>query len=69
MTKEQFQDPSTDMMEVYFFYYTIMGGKISLSFEQFREVFSHWIFNVVGIGRLANLQYYVIKQLNKHFEI
>lgn len=66
MTAEQFQNPATDMMEVYFFYFNLKGGK-SLSLEVFRQVFSLWIFNVIGFSRLAGIQYYVIKQLNKHF--
>lgn len=66
MTAQQFQDPNTDMMEVYLFYYNIKKGK-SLSLEQFRLAFSIWVFNVIGVRGLSMVQYYVIKQLNKHF--
>lgn len=66
MTAQQFQDPNTDMMEVYFFYYNLKKGK-SLSFEMFKHAFSVWIFNVIGVRGLSMVQYYVIKQLNKHF--
>lgn len=68
MTAEKFKNPETDMMEVYFFYYNLKKGK-SIPFELFRHAFSMWIFNVVGFGMLSRIQYYVIKELNKHFEL
>lgn len=63
MTAQQFQDPNTDMMEVYFFYYNLKKGK-SLSFEQFRYAFSIWLHRILGINRLPQLQYWVLSELN-----
>ena len=65
MTKEQFQNPNTDMMLVYYFFYDLRGGK-SLSFEQFRYAFSIWLHRILGIGSLPQLQYWALGELNKH---
>lgn len=62
---EFLQDDSKDMMELYYEYYKIKGG--SLSFVDFVNYFSLWIFNVVGVNNLPYLQYFVFQKLNEHF--
>lgn len=68
MTKEQIQDPNTDMMLIYHYFFELKGG-VSLSFEKFNYCFSIWISNFLGFPRLPQLQYYVLLELENYFNL
>lgn len=70
MTKEQYQDPKTPIIEKFFYYYTINGGSLS-SFADFNDYFTVWVnMPIVKLHYpLHNIKNRVINALNKHFEL
>lgn len=81
MTKDQYirimSDPQGDMMPVYHFYFSHKGGKHrhgklkgqSLSFAEFKHVFSVWALQGPGVFMMEHVQKKVIGELNKYFKI
>lgn len=66
MTKQQFLDPNTDMMKVYHFYFNL-HAKRKVTYDVFYTAFNLWLVNFVGIHRLPELQYYVLRKLGEYF--
>ena len=72
MTKDKYlsirNNSDQDMLPLYYFLWKVKGGK-HLSPDQFQNFFWLWVFRKHGLHSLPKLQWFVFKELDKHFGI